>query len=80
MNISPKVDVNSADFDINALLGDFKKVLTPLTSSVEPIESIVGKIPVIGDILAVLINMLTGNGYRMLTTGDLAKQGSFSFG
>lgn len=68
-NVSPKVDVNSSEFDMDAALGDLNNILKPLLGAISPIESVVGKVPVIGD-LGGAITKITSAG----DTGGLSKE------
>lgn len=68
-NISPKVDINSPEFDVNVALADLNKILNPLLCAISPVETIVGKVPVIGD-LASAITKITSSG----DTGGLSKE------
>ena len=68
-SFSPKVDINSPDFDINVAIGDLNAILNPLLGAISPVESIVGKVPVIGD-LAGAISKITSGG----DTGGLSKE------
>lgn len=72
-NVSPKVDINSPEFDINVALADFNAILNPLLGAVSPIESVVGKIPVLGDISGLISKMTSGGDTGGLTMDDIKK-------
>lgn len=42
------------DFDPDKILKDIEKIIDPVMNMMSPVESVVGKIPVIGDIVPVL--------------------------
>ena len=68
-NISPKVDINSPDFDINVAIGDLNKILDPVLGAISPVETVVGKIPVLGDLAGAIMKITSGG-----STGGLSKE------
>lgn len=72
-NISPKVDINSPDFDINVVIGDLNKLLNPLLGAISPLETVVGKVPVIGDLMGTLTKMTSGGDTGGLSMEDIKK-------
>ena len=68
-SFSPKVDINSPDFDINVAIGDLNAILNPLLGAISPVESIVGKVPVIGDLAGAIAKITSGG-----STGGLSKE------
>ena len=72
-NVDPRVDINSPDFDIDVAIGDFNKILNPLLGVVSPIESVVGKIPLIGDIMGLLTKLTYGGDTGGLSMEDIKK-------
>lgn len=68
-NVSPKVDVNSPEFDMDVALGDLNSIIKPLMGAISTIETVVGKVPVIGD-LGGAISKITSAG----DTGGLSKE------
>lgn len=47
------------DFDPDEVLKDIKKIIDPVLDALSPVESVVGKIPVVGDIISVLTKLGT---------------------
>ena len=72
-NVDPRVDINSPDFAIHVAIGDFNKILNPLLGVVSPIESVVGKIPLIGDIMGLLTKLTYGGDTGGLSMEDIKK-------
>lgn len=72
-NVDPQVDVFSSEFDIDVALAEFKKLLDPLIGSISPIESIVGKVPLIGDILGLLLKLTANTDNGGLTKDEIKK-------
>lgn len=70
-NIDPRVDVNSPEFDGDIAIGDFKKLLDPLIGAISPIESIVGKVPLIGDIMGAISKLIANNDNGGLTKTEI---------
>ena len=68
-NISPKVDINSPDFDINVAIGDLNKILDPVLGAISPVETVVGKVPVLGDLAGAIMKITSGG-----STGGLSKE------
>ena len=68
-NISPKVDINSPEFDINVAIGDLNKILDPVLGAISPVETVVGKIPVLGDLAGAIMKITSGG-----STGGLSKE------
>ena len=54
---TPTTDPDSLDFDFNAAMGKVKQLLDPLISVVKPIEAVVGKVPIIGDLASAMTTM-----------------------
>ena len=77
-NVSPKVDINSPEFDINVALADFNAILNPLLGAISPIESVVGKIPVLGDISGLISKMTSGGDTGGLTMDDIKKYSKYT--
>ena len=78
-NVDPRVDINSPDFDIDVAIGDFNKILNPLLGVVSPIESVVGKIPLIGDIMGLLTKLTYGGDTGGLSMEDIKKLVAHNF-
>ena len=72
-NISPKVDINSPDFDINVAIGELNKILDPVLGAISPIETVVGKIPVLGDLAGAIIKITSGGNTGGLSKEDIKK-------
>ena len=72
-NISPKVDINSPDFDINVAIGELNKILNPVLGAISPIETVVGKIPVIGDLAGAIMKITSGGNTGGLSKEDIKK-------
>lgn len=47
------------DFDPDKILKDIKKIIDPVLGALSPVESVVGKIPVVGDIISLLTKLGT---------------------
>lgn len=69
MDTSDKKNPSSPEFDLDVKLGDLKKILDPLIATISPIETVVGKVPVIGDLMSA-IKDLTSDG----DNGGLSKE------
>ena len=51
--------VEVPDFDPDKILNDIKKIVDPVLNALSPVESVVGKIPVVGDIVSTLTKLGT---------------------
>lgn len=65
-----KLDPNNVDFDIEILIAKIKGIVDPLMSSIAPLESLVGKVPIIGEIASIL-SIIQG---ASSTSGPLTKE------
>lgn len=61
-SMPPAADPNSYDFDVDAVLGKLKGVLNPVTSAISPVEQVVGKVPVLGDLMSALTAVTSQSG------------------
>ena len=61
-SMPPAADPNSYDFDVDAVLGKLKGVLNPVTSAISPVEQVVGKVPVLGDLMSALTVVTSQSG------------------
>lgn len=52
-------EIEVPDFDPDKILKDITKLVDPVIGALSPVESVVGKIPVIGDIIALLTKLAT---------------------
>ena len=73
-SMPPAADPNSYDFDVDAVLGKLKGVLNPVTSAISPVEQVVGKVPVLGDLMSALTSVTSQSGpATSLSKEDLKK-------
>lgn len=67
-------DPNTYDFDVDAVLGKLKSILNPVTSGISPVEQVVGKVPVLGDLMSALTSVTSQSGpTTSLSKEDLKK-------
>lgn len=67
-------DPNTYDFDVDAVLGKLKSILNPVTSGISPVEQVVGKVPVLGDLMSALTAVTSQSGpTTSLSKEDLKK-------
>ena len=72
--ISPALNPDLPEFDIDALIGIIKSFLNPVISSTMPLTAIIGKIPVLGDLAGILGTLSGGSGSSTLTKEELKKK------
>ena len=51
--ISPILDPESHEFDPEAVVGGIRTALTPLISLTSPLIPLIGKVPVLGDLMKI---------------------------
>ena len=61
--LSPLLNPDLPDFDVNALIGIIKSFLNPVISTTMPLTAILGKIPILGDLIG-LLNLLRKGSYK----------------
>lgn len=72
--LSPLLNPDLPDFDINALIGIIKSFLNPVISATMPLTAILGKIPILGDLIGLLGMLRGGSGSSTLTKEELLKR------
>ena len=70
--MAPALNPDMPEFDVNALIGIIKSFLNPVISSMMPLTAILGKIPILGDLIG-LLGMLKGGSGGSISKEELEK-------
>lgn len=71
--LGPLMNPNSPEFDLEILIAKMKAIVEPLLASISPIESLAGKIPIIGDIASIMAVLSASSGGGKLSKEELKK-------
>jgi hypothetical protein len=71
--LDPLMNPNSPEFDLELLIAKMKAIVDPLLASISPIESLAGKIPIIGEITSIMSILSASSGGGKLSKEELKK-------
>lgn len=71
--LSPIMNPDSPDFNLDAVLAKIEGLLTPLTSAIAPLEAVAGPVPILGDLAGILSLLSSSSGGGKLSKEDLKK-------
>ena len=71
--MSGAMDPEAPDFDPNAVLGKIKAAVNPVIGAISPVESVVGKVPLIGDLIGNLTSLASNSAPTTLSKEEIKK-------
>ena len=71
--MSGAMDPEAPDFDPNAVLGKIKAAVNPVMGAISPVESVVGKVPLIGDLIGNLTSLASNSAPTTLSKEEIKK-------